>query len=507
MSSEFFGGLSRDFCQLLDDSDDYNVIIKVGENSNEKTFHAHSVILRARSPYFRTALANKWAKKEGDSTVFTKPNVSPVVFELILKYIYSGSINLGNHDNTDILDLLIASDELLLSELFEYIQDYLLSTKSDWVKRNVVKVHRTIYPYDGCKRLQSFCLETICKNPLLVFESKDFPSFEEALLLPLLSRDDLQTDEIDIWDHLVQWGLTQMHTSTSISSASSLTTVSSSNNSNATINVNHTISEIANWTNEDFMELERILHNCIPLIRFFQISSSDFYDKVWPFNKILPENLKEDIIRYHFKRNAVINSSNGFSSQSLIPKYALPPRIIPFDSTLIKAEHVAKLCDWIDRKDGKPYTFEEIPYKFKLLIRGSRDGFEAETFHEKCDNKGATIVVMQIAYSGELVGGYNPIEWTTGDVRLTTQNSFLFSFPKQGNLNDAKLSRVTRAGYAIRIKDKTHGPCFGDKDLWMKNNFNAYDSCSSDKDDYSDRVTTLSKFWVLEYEVFQVIRK
>ncbi|CAG8775663.1 32437_t:CDS:2, partial [Gigaspora margarita] len=307
-----------------------------------------------------------------------------------------------------ILDLLIASDELLLSELFEYIQDYLLSTKSDWVKRNVVKVHRTIYPYDG-----------------------------------------------------------------------------------------------SNWTNEDFMELERILHNCIPLIRFFQISSSDFYDKVWPFNKILPENLKEDIIRYHFKRNAVINSSNGFSSQSLIPKYALPPRIIPFDSTLIKAEHVAKLCDWIDRKDGKPYTFEEIPYKFKLLIRGSRDGFEAETFHEKCDNKGATIVVMQIAYSGELVGGYNPIEWTTGDVRLTTQNSFLFSFPKQGNLNDAKLSRVTRAGYAIRIKDKTHGPCFGDKDLWMKNNFNAYDSCSSDKDDYSDRVTTLSKFWVLEYEVFQ----
>lgn len=85
MSSEFFGGLSRDLGQLLDDSDDYNVIIKVGENSNEKTFHAHSVILRARSPYFRTALANKWAKKEGDSTVFTKPNVSPVVFELILK--------------------------------------------------------------------------------------------------------------------------------------------------------------------------------------------------------------------------------------------------------------------------------------------------------------------------------------------------------------------------------------------------------------------------------------
>lgn len=199
----------------------------------------------------------------------------------LCSYIYSGSINLGNHDNTHILDLLIASDELLLSELFEHVQDYLLSTKSDWVKRNVVKVHRTIYPYDGCKKLQSFCLETICKNPLLVFESKDFPSFEEALLLPLLSRDDLQTDEIEIWDHLVQWGLTQMPTSPS-SSSSSLTITSSSNNNNTTTkntNVNHTISEIANWSDEDFMELERILHNCIPLIRFFKFLQAIFMIK------------------------------------------------------------------------------------------------------------------------------------------------------------------------------------------------------------------------------------
>nr|CAG8565997.1 7585_t:CDS:2 [Entrophospora candida] len=77
----------------------------------------------------------------------------------------------------------------------------------------------------------------------------------------------------------------------------------------------------------------------------------------------------------------------------------------------------------------------------------------------------------------------------------------------KGNLTDGKVSRVTRCNYAIRIKDKSHGPCFGDKDLWMKNNFNGYDSCSSDKDDYLDRVTTLSKFWVIEYEVFQVIKK
>ncbi|GBB95119.1 hypothetical protein RclHR1_02480018 [Rhizophagus clarus] len=478
--SEFFTSLSKDFSILLDHSDDYNVIIRVGDEKNEKTFQAHSVILRARSPYFKRALSNDWARKEGGSTVFTKPNVSPAVFEIILKYIYSGSIDLSNQDPSHILELLIASDELLLQELFNHVQDYLLQNKSEWMKKNVVRVHRTINPRDGCKRLQDFCLETICKNPLLVFKSEDFSTFEESLLLPLLSRDDLQTEEIEIWDHLIQWGIAQMN-------------LSSSNEFDDSSLVQPV--DVSKWENKDFKELQRILKNCIPLIRFFEISSSDFYDKVWPFNSILPKDLREDIIKFHLKP----------ISRPINPLHK--PRLIPFDSTLIKQEHVARLCDWIDRKDGKPYKFEDIPYKFKLLVRGSKDGFESEVFHEKCDRKGPTIVVMQIAYSGELVGGYNPIEWTTGDTRITTQNSFLFSFPKQGNIADAKLSRVSRPGYAIRVKDKSHGPCFGDKDLWMKQNFNAYDSCSSDKDDYQERVTTLSKFWVLEYEVFQVVKK
>ncbi|CAG8710908.1 16477_t:CDS:1 [Acaulospora colombiana] len=507
------------------------------------------------------------------------------------RYMYSGTINLSRQKNHDILDLLIASDELLLSELFDHIQNYLLHTKFEWVKRNVVKVHRTIYPHEGCKKLQDFCLDTICKSPMLVFGSKNFLEFEEALLLPLLGRHDLQTEEIDIWDHLIRWGLAQM--SELNSSISSFSTSSSSTSSSFVSIDASTFSEdnspaidtngvdannvdLSNWSNEDFMELERILHNCIPLIRFFQISSSDFYDKVWPFQKILPDDLREDVLQYHLKRHIMLSSNLSYhavthpnsSSQSLdysisspqsllnISRYFQPPRTIPFDSTLLRTEHVALLCDWIDRKDGKPYTFDEIPYKLKLLVRGSRDGFEAETFHEKCDKQGATITVMQIACSGELIGGYNPIEWTTGDFRINTQNSFLFSFPKStinsnnnnsgigmsdikpigsnsgyssenenrvngnddntrnsngGQSNErrlnGKLSRVRRPGYAIRIKDKTYGPCFGDKGLWMKTNFNAYDSCSSDKDDYSERVTTLNKFWVMEYEVFQVVKK
>jgi len=49
MISRFHSGLSKDFSSILHDADDFNVIIRVGENKNTKEFRAHSVILRARS--------------------------------------------------------------------------------------------------------------------------------------------------------------------------------------------------------------------------------------------------------------------------------------------------------------------------------------------------------------------------------------------------------------------------------------------------------------------------
>jgi len=85
MTSIFHSNLSKDLSLILNNSDDYNVIIKVGENQNVKEFQAHSVILRARSPYFKSALSNRWVTKKNDMILFNKPNITPIVFEMILK--------------------------------------------------------------------------------------------------------------------------------------------------------------------------------------------------------------------------------------------------------------------------------------------------------------------------------------------------------------------------------------------------------------------------------------
>jgi hypothetical protein len=83
--STFYPSLSNDFSLILNDSDDFNVIVQVGENQNMKEFQAHSVILRARSPYFKSALSTKWATKKNNIIKFYKPNITPIVFEMILK--------------------------------------------------------------------------------------------------------------------------------------------------------------------------------------------------------------------------------------------------------------------------------------------------------------------------------------------------------------------------------------------------------------------------------------
>ena len=85
MTLIFHSNLSKDLSSILNDSDDFNVIIKVGENKNTKEFRAHSVIFRARSPYFKSAFSADWITRENNMIMFNKPNISPTVFDMILK--------------------------------------------------------------------------------------------------------------------------------------------------------------------------------------------------------------------------------------------------------------------------------------------------------------------------------------------------------------------------------------------------------------------------------------
>ncbi|EXX68382.1 BTB/POZ protein [Rhizophagus irregularis DAOM 181602=DAOM 197198] len=469
MASEFFSRLSQDLSQLLDDSDDYDVIVKVGENSNTKEFHARSNILRARSPYFKRAfLQNRVTKKDGVYN-FIKPNISPIVFEMIIRYMYTGILDLREKASADILELLVASDELLMEELITFVQKYLIENQSDWLQNNFVKVLHTVFQFESCKELQDYCLESICEDPEPFFNSPKFPTLEKNILLGLLKRDDLTMDEIELWNNLIKWGIAQN---------------SELNGKNPT-NLNR-------WNNKDFLTLKNTLDPFISHIRYFNISSKDFHSKVWPFKTVLPEALFEDIVSFYFA--------------DIQPKNKLPPRNgkLPVDSIIIKPKHAAILANWTQRSDANA-RIPKNKYNFNLIYRGNRDGLNINTMRNKCNGQGATIIVIKVKENGTIIGGYNPNGWPYRNngyynsyYWINTMESFIFSLGDGKDSKKVKISRVTNGNAIYEHYNANTALNFGNSDLIING---ANGTCN--KGNYESNIMDINNFSIEEMEIFR----
>ncbi|CAG8618054.1 11454_t:CDS:2, partial [Dentiscutata heterogama] len=209
MSINFFDDLSKDFSQLLDESDDYDVVIQAGEEPDFREFNVHSNVLRARSPYFKVALSDKWAKRKRGATIFKKPNISPAVFLLILRYIYTGILDLTSQSSFNILALLVACDELMLEKLVDHVQKHLINQESTWLQKNFIFALHTVLKLQSCKAVQDYIMMTICEDPKPFFELKEFLTLDKDILLSLVKRSDMGIEEIDLWKNLVNWGKAQ----------------------------------------------------------------------------------------------------------------------------------------------------------------------------------------------------------------------------------------------------------------------------------------------------------
>ena len=63
-------------------------------------------------------------------------------------------------------------------------------------------------------------------------------------------------------------------------------------------------------------------------------------------------------------------------------------------------EYLQKLYEWTGYKG------------MELIYRGTRDGSDCNSFHNKCDNQGPTIVLCKNE-KGNIFGGYASISWTS----------------------------------------------------------------------------------------------
>ncbi|CAG8496064.1 9229_t:CDS:2 [Acaulospora morrowiae] len=477
MKARFYDNLSQDFSQLLEDADDYNVKIKVGENSKTQEFRAHSVILRARSPYFKKALSDSWVTIKDGSIVFNKPNISPAVFTLILKYIYSGNLDLNKISNTDVLDLLVASDELLLRELLDHIQDYLIKQASSWLKSNLITTLHTVFQLSCCKKLVDYCLDSICNNPKPFFSSENFSSLKKSIFLELIKRDELKIEEVDIWEHLIKWGIFQ---------TSGIREMKPS--------------DVKKFLEKDFKNLKGTLDPFIPYIRFHEISSKDFYNKVRPFRKILPESLFEDVMSF-------LMAGTEPKQRKLLARVGF----FIDGSKFFTRNHADVISSWIKRKDTG--ISKENRSQFTLLYRGTRDGLNVNSFRQKVNNQGPAIAVVKIKDSETIIGGFNATGWSNNNQYYNSYsnsysynhnnywnnngNHFIFSFK---GIRD-KIGIIGRSTGSSGVYDYNNMLYFGSSDLLLHDGING--TCNQNS--YDKRILDTNNFIAEELEVFKVV--
>ncbi|CAG8515742.1 4574_t:CDS:2 [Funneliformis mosseae] len=444
MSFHLLTKLSRDLMQLFDTSAFYDVIIRVGQGDNLKEFPAHSLILRARSSWFQNQLSSKTVKASYDKIILSNSNISPPIFEIIL----NGKVDLLNCSGIECFDLLFAAEELKLIELLEHIQENLIHRQTEWMDRNFITYHEKIYNHESLQKLQIHYTSKIAYNPLSIFESPT--SFSPNILTSLDYCEYIKLNE-SLWGFIVNW---------------------------ARFQIPKLGNQVSGWNKKDWNEFKYTLSQCIPWNSIMSMNWNEFHDLLIPCEPFLPADKFDVALRHQLK--------NACGSSTVITS----PISTQFNNTILNICHATLLTSWIDRKDDIMYRPAEIPYEFRLVLRGQRDGFSPDLFHQRCGNIQKTVVVFKINNSTAIYGGYNPLDWKFD---RATNDSFIFEF------DNGKADFVRLGRFAIH-KKSGYGPCFGDDDLlaFPDGKRSIY---------WKSANSSNLVFQVVDYEVYQIVDK
>jgi hypothetical protein len=398
---------------------------------------------------------------------------------------------------------LVAASELDLQELVNHLQSFLINNNTTWMEKNFSVIYQTSFENNSLLELQNYCIDIISKKPDKIFNSLNFSSIPEKILISIIQNDNLKMNEVQVWKHVLKWGLNQ----------------------NPGLP-----SDPESFSVDDFSALKSTLQQCIPLIKFDNFSSKEFLDNVFPYREILSEKLFIDLLKLFLDHDhKLIGQPEPEETKEIKPETQIfekietestnvrnIPNIMPqmfkeinetkstnyittsINSSIITPNHAKLISKWINRLNTNAL------YEFRLILSGTRNGFKGRIFHEICDNKPRTLTIIRVSGSGEVLGGYNPIAWKTGGYSAT-HDSFIFSFKSTFSIQDYILSRVKDHNFAIS-NHSDRGPSFGVEDLVLRGKSKRYNNSVCKLSSYEKPIRkTNSKFSVDEYEVFQII--
>ena len=178
---------------------------------------------------------------------------------------------------------------------------------------------------------------------------------------------------------------------------------------------------------------------------------------------LLPScNQQTDLLISGFIRNICDNSNCPMEIKNICSDYGC--NIL---SVLSASQCQSLVHAFVERKIIKKKL------KFKCIFNAKMDGFNAETFHSKCNEKGPTLIAVRSNF-GLIFGGFTNISWKEPkgfSQYASDYDAFLFSFDSISDKLSVYDIEFNRAKLAIQ-NTKSKGPIFGYSDIVISDKSN-----------------------------------
>jgi len=178
--------------------------------------------------------------------------------------------------------------------------------------------------------------------------------------------------------------------------------------------------------------------------------------------------------------------------------------VLKINTKIMTSDEIQILIDLIKEKRKKKSV------AWKLLFRGSDDGFLASTFHLKCDDVPNTICVIESNH-GNVFGGFTTLPWKSDVGRYhVDEEAFVYIVRKKKKALKKAIMylQYTSSQHSV-VHNKYMGPVFGyGHDIYIRNKADqvADNSCRNHtyQCSYAGELAGEEKFKVINYEVFQI---
>lgn len=177
-----------------------DVLLVVGDEE----LPAHRLILCASSDVFQVMLMNStWSESQEKRIVLKETPACAAVFEVFLKYLYTGKIQV-NYAN--VIPMLQLADKYNVKDLLQLGLDFMARNVAIAAKRNQIVSWYQFATNCGYKDTSQLCLDFIKWNFEMVTESIDWPNMEHESLVKLLNCSDLVVhDEMVVFLKVEKW--------------------------------------------------------------------------------------------------------------------------------------------------------------------------------------------------------------------------------------------------------------------------------------------------------------